>query len=102
MKRNSIILVLIALLFVVLVQSMTSCVSSSNIYPVTGKVIGLNYDSDVVTFETDTGIRYQFYGTEDYAIGDCISVVMDRNGTPLVTDDIVLFAYYSSWNIERG
>ena len=101
MKKNSIILILAAILFVAIVYSMTSCMREQNIYPATGKIIGLNRETDVVTFETFNGHRFQFFGCEDYSIGDSVSVVMDRNGTETVTDDIVVFAYYAGWDLER-
>ena len=65
-----------------------------NWYPMAGEVIGVNNETDVVTICNRNGVKYSFYGTEDYAEGDFVAVIMDDNGTPGIYDDTVIMAYY--------
>lgn len=50
---------------------------------------------DLVTVENCNGFLYEFWSDEeDWDIGDAASVIMDTNGTELVTDDEVVAAKY--------
>lgn len=50
---------------------------------------------DVVTVENCNGFLYEFWSDEeDWYVGDAASVIMDTNGTELVTDDKVVAAKY--------
>jgi hypothetical protein len=78
---------------------LTSCSSGkSTIYPETGKVVSIS--GDAVMVETSTGNIFEFYGSEDWMIGDCVSLTMDSCGTDAVTDDIVIDAHYSAWKLN--
>lgn len=69
---------------------------TSDTYPWTGEVVALNYESDIVTVRTGSGLTYEFTGCEDYAEGDLVSLLMDDMGTPeTVLDDKVVEARYS-------
>ena len=50
---------------------------------------------DLVTIESSTGNRFQFYGAEDYEEGDLVAVLMYSKGTENVTDDIILRVRYA-------
>lgn len=50
---------------------------------------------DLVTIESSTGNRFQFYGAEDYDEGDLVAVLMYSKGTEIVTDDIIIRARYA-------
>ena len=77
---------------------LNSCTASADIYPHTAKVVGLNYTTDTVTIKTATGIFYSFIGTEDYMIGDLVSLTMSTNGTPdNVIDDVIVQVRYSGY-----
>lgn len=68
------------------------------IYPDTMIVVDLDRDHDLVTVETSTGFNYQFFGVEDYAIGDLVGVLMYNSLTDDVRDDEILRAQYSGFN----
>lgn len=85
MKKKAIILALII-----------SAISSGLIYPETAKVTKLNRKADIVTVETATGNRFEFYGCEDWEKGDLCSMIMWSNGTKKVKDDKILDAKYSA------
>lgn len=89
------------LLIIILAIAIIACTCScgkSTLYPETGKVVEIC--DDVVTVETSTGNLFEFYGSEDWSIGDCVSMIMDSCGTKRVTDDIIIDAHYSAWKIN--
>lgn len=68
------------------------------LYPAAAVVTGLDYEADIVTVEKGNGMIYEFYGTEDYAEGDVVSMIMWDNGTTDdVSDDWVVDARYSGF-----
>lgn len=67
------------------------------IYPKSGTVIAVNLAEDTVTFTDQRGDVWSFYGAEDWMEGDRIAVIMDDNGTPGISDDLVLAARYEGY-----
>lgn len=68
------------------------------IYSTTTMVTNVDYDADVVTIQTFSGIEYQFKGYEDWYEGDICTVTMWDNDTPdTVYDDEILQTRYSGW-----
>ena len=84
----------IALILILTAIALTAC---ADVYPMTAKVVEVNYDEDVVTVETFTGFLFSFEGCEDWAEGDCASLIMDDNGTEKILDDVIVMAQYSGW-----
>ena len=74
-------------------------VASAELYPETARIFDLNYEEDLVTVETFNGQLFIFEGCEDYTIGDCVSLIMEDNGTESVYDDAVVKAEYSAWTL---
>ena len=80
-------------------SQLSSCSYVPTTYPHTAQVVYLNYQSDTVTVKTAAGLFYTFDGTEDYMMGDLVSLIMDSNGTPHnVTDDLIVDARYSGYS----
>ena len=94
MKKAMMILMALAL-------TMVTLTATAEIYPKTAKVIEVNYDEDLVTIETCTGITYTFEGCEDWAEGDGVSLIMEDNGTESILDDCILMAEYTGWTLEN-
>ena len=86
MKKIFVFVALIIILF-------SGCGKIEKYYPETGKVISVS--GDVVTVETCTGNLFEFYGSEDWMIGDCVSMILNSCGTPTVEDDEILKVKYS-------
>ena len=84
---------MILILAIAIVACTCSCGKSSTLYPETGKVVSIS--GDAVTVETSTGNLFEFYGSEDWFIGDCVSMIMDSCGTAEVNDDIIITVKYS-------
>lgn len=64
-------------------------------YPTTAKVIKVKRKTDTVTVQDYSGHKWKFRGCEDYEKNDVVSMLMDSNGTKIVTDDIILQVRYS-------
>lgn len=86
------ILILILILATLLALSVSAC-GKSTLYPETGKVVEIC--NDTVSVETSTGNVFEFYGAEDWFVGDCISLIMDGCGTANVEDDVIITVKYS-------
>lgn len=89
-------LITIALILILTAIALTA---SADVYPMTAKVVEVNYDEDIVTVETFTGFLFSFEGCEDWAEGDCASLIMDDNGTEKILDDVIVMAQYSGWTL---
>lgn len=89
------------LLIIILAIAIIACTCScgkSTLYPETGKVVEIC--NNTVSVETSTGNLFEFYGSEDWFVGDCVSMTMDSCGTPKVTDDMIIDAHYSAWKLN--
>lgn len=82
--------------------------STDGLYPQTFIVVEVEpvatAETQLVTIETVTGFLYQFYSDAgDWIPGDLCACILDDNGTPEITDDIILGANYSGiaeWFVE--
>lgn len=83
------------LLFVVLLTACKTEPSLDRIYPTTAEVVELNHEKDIVLIETHTGFQYEFSGIEDWRVGDMCSLIMDKNGTDVITDDSIVSVKYA-------
>lgn len=81
----------------ILILTAIALTAFADVYPMTAKVVEVNYDEDTVTVETFTGFLFSFEGCEDWAEGDCVSLIMDDNGTEKIFDDMIVMAQYSGW-----
>lgn len=70
-----------------------------NLYPLSTVVTGINIEDDSVTVEDSNGNLWDFYGTEDWEVGDGCSLLMDSNGTDNIEDDIIISTQYHATNL---
>lgn len=70
-------------------------------YAQTAVVMDVNRDDDVVVCEDYNGNTWEFYGTEDWIVGDCVSLIMNDSGTQEIYDDEIISVRYSGWVIHR-
>ena len=73
---------------------LAAMIAAAGIYPAVGVVTEVDRISDTVTFTNTNGYSFAFRGCEDWASNDLVSALMWDNGTPYVTDDVVLYARY--------
>lgn len=85
----------------ILILILTALTASADVYPMTAKVISVDYAEDVVLVQDYNGFIFAFEGCEDWFEGDGASMVMDDNGTEDITDDVILMAHYCGWDLER-
>jgi len=83
----------------ILILTAIALTASAEVYPLTAKVTEVNYADDLVTVETFTGFLFSFEGCEDWAEGDCASLIMDDNGTEKIFDDMIIMAQYGGWTL---
>lgn len=88
MKR---LLIITTIIFMILAKILKP--ESENRYPETARVVEI-YD-DTVVVETSTGNIFEFFGAEDWFVGDIASMIIDSCGTAEVNDDIIITVKYS-------
>lgn len=70
-------------------------VSLQDIYPRTMTVTEINTESDIITLADSVGHIWEFYGIEDWEVGDICSCIMHTNGTEIITDDEIISTRYN-------
>lgn len=66
-----------------------------SIYPDALIIDEVNEQADTVTGHTISGVRFSFFGSEDWLAGDIAAVMMSDNGTTnSILDDQVITARY--------
>lgn len=70
-------------------------------YALTTVVVETDTATDVVTCEDSNGNLWEFYGVEDWQVGDCASLLMNDQGTPIIYDDTIEGARYSAWTLTH-
>ena len=73
----------------------------NNYYALTAQVVKIDRAQDIVTVEDSVGNLWEFYGAEDWEIGDCASMVMDDMGTDRIYDDEIVSAQYAAWTLTK-
>ena len=69
--------------------------SADNLYPISTKVVSIDYTTDKVTVEQANGTIWSFYDCDDWELDDICNMIMDDNGTPEVYDDVIVDYRYS-------
>lgn len=67
----------------------------NNLYPITGKVVGMDYTADTVTVEQANGNLWSFIGCDDWQLNDTCNMIMNTNGTANIYDDHIVSVRYS-------
>jgi len=87
----------ISILILAILSAMFCTAGITEIRPDTLVVIETDHSTDTLVLETATGMIFEYEGIEDIFIGDLVSVSFDDNGTPDITDDIILKLEYSGF-----
>lgn len=92
-----IMLIITAFLYMNLFDQVQNAVPSANssLYPMSATVSEVK--GNVVTVTNFNGIKYQFFGAEDWAVGDICAAIMNDNGTESVYDDKISAVRYCGW-----
>lgn len=70
-------------------------------YALATKVVKINRETDVVTCEDCNGNLWEFYGAEDWEVGDNANLLMNSKGTPKIEDDEICGATYANWDLSH-
>ena len=70
-------------------------------YALTVKVVSIDRENDIVTFEDCNGFLWQILGVEDWEVEDGASLLMDSNGTEEIFDDVIISARFNNWTITK-
>ena len=88
------------LIFLAVAVIMTAPLTvSADYYPSCGIVTEI--EGDVVIYTEFNGNMFSFLGAEDWEMGDIVAVIMDDNGTQIVTDDEIVSVRYCGYTAER-
>ena len=79
----------------------TVCQASSkgDTYPETMVIFGAS-DIGFYAMPFDGYVEYGYYGKGDWKIGDCVSVIMNDNGTTTPVDDYIVKVKKSGWGLS--
>lgn len=69
-------------------------INPDNVYAKTAIVTEIDRKNDLVTVLDGVGYEWQFYGVEDWMIGDYASMVMYDNKTESIFDDSIIDVKY--------
>lgn len=97
MKNLPFALVAIAIILLFTLPITVAASTSDNLYALTTKVVALDYENDTVQCEDFNGNIWEFYGCEDWAVGDVASMVMNDKGTEIIYDDEIESVRYNGW-----
>lgn len=73
---------------------------ADHIYPRTAIVTETDQRNDIVKVTDGEGFTWEFYGVEDWEIGDGCSLIMNDNGTADIKDDQIIQTRYFRWNVK--
>jgi hypothetical protein len=93
MKKLLAIVVLCCVLFSV-VSSSAEQIDADNVLVRVGTIVKIDEENDVVVVMDTVGMLWEFEGIEDYMLDDTVALLMDRNNTETIFDDIILRVFY--------
>ena len=70
-------------------------------YALTVKVVNIDRENDIVTFEDCNGFLWQILGVEDWEVEDGASLLMNDSGTPEIWDDVIESVRFNNWTLTK-
>ena len=93
MKKLLAIVILCCVLFSV-VSSSAEQIDANNVLVRVGTIVEIDEENDVVVVMDTVGMLWEFEVIEDYALDDTVTLLMDRNNTETIFDDIIIRVFY--------
>ena len=93
MKKLLAIVVLCCVLFSV-VSSSAEQINVDNVLVRVGTIVEIDEENDVVVVMDTVGMLWEFEGIEDYMLDDTVALLMDKNNTETIFDDIIVRVFY--------
>ena len=100
----AVILIILLIVFVIWIHTLPQFYAKpveSQQYALTTKVVKIDRENDLVTFEDCNGFLWQILGVEDWEVEDGASLLMDSNGTEEIFDDVIINARFNNWTITK-
>jgi hypothetical protein len=66
-------------------------------YAKSARVVEIDRDADVVTFEDCMGNLWDWEGVEDWTVDDDAALLMNSKGTETIFDDEIISAKFENW-----
>jgi len=86
---------------IIILVSLGSTAQAVEIYPRCGIIVDFDYDTDIVVVEDSVGFIWEFYGIEDYCIGDLVIMTLCNVGEPeYIIDDEIIEVVYGGYNFN--
>lgn len=83
--------------------SMPARAEETELYPRAAIITELDLNEDLVTCVDAAGCIWQFYGVEDFDIGDIVALILWNAGTPeSIFDDEIIDAVYAGTPAQLG
>ena len=93
MKKLLAIVILSCVLFSV-VSSSAEQINVDNVLVRVGTIVEIDEENDVVVVMDTVGMLWEFEGIEDYMLDDTVALLMDKNNTETIFDDIIVRVFY--------
>lgn len=93
---------LVVIVFLSMVFFSMPAKAEGSFYPRAAIITALDLNEDLVTCVDAAGRIWQFYGVEDFDIGDVVAMIMWDAGTPSVFDDEIIDATYAGTLDQLG
>lgn len=103
MKRTTICIILLIINIITTIQiinHITNSYLTTNYYAMTCEVVELDHENDLVILIDSNGFKWVLEHTEDWQVGDCVSLLMDNNGTSEIFDDSIISMTYNAWELS--
>ena len=68
-------------------------------YPMTGFIVEIDYDQDLIVIEDANGFLWEWQGIEDYSINDIVSMLMFSNFSKTIFDDSIILIRFSGFQM---
>ena len=94
MKKLLAIVILSCVLFSV-VSSSAEQIDVDNVLIRVGTIVEIDEENDVVVVMDTVGMLWAFEGIEDYMLDDTVALLMDKNNTETIFDDIIVRVFYA-------
>ena len=96
---TAVVVITLAMIFF----SMPARAEKSEFYPRAAIIIELVEDEDIVVCQDAAGVIWEFYGIEDFDIGDIVAMILWDAGTPEgIFDDEIIDATYAGTLDQLG
>lgn len=97
----AVLLIAAAVWFVAMGQPADAVERKPDYYALATVVTTIDRNTNVVTCKDYNGNLWEFYGVEDWQVGDNANLLMDTMDTERIYDDEICGATYGAWTLTK-